>query len=63
MEKTYKRTSRYTPQEVKEKISNKLKGRRKPDSTKIKISQSMKEYWGNDNNFPDDYRHDGNNEV
>ena len=54
MEKEYKRTSRSVPQEVRTKISNSMKGIRKPESVKSKISQGLKRYWGNDDNFPDD---------
>ena len=59
MEKQYKRTSRSVPQDVRTKIANSLRGVSKSQSTKMKISDSMKKYWSNDSNFPDDIRHEG----
>ena len=60
MEKQYKRTSRIVKPEVRAKISQKLSGRSKPETTKMKISNGLKKYWGDDRNFPaDQERHEG----
>lgn len=60
MEKQYKRTSRLVKPEVRAKISQKLKGKRKPETTKTNISKGLKMYWNDDANFPDDVqRHEG----
>lgn len=49
----YKRQSKYPSEETKQKISAKLKGRCKSDVTKQRISDGLKHYWGNPNNFKD----------
>lgn len=49
----FKRQSKYPSEETKQKISAKLKGRSKSDVTKERISQGLKSYWGNPNNFRD----------
>jgi hypothetical protein len=55
MENTnYKRTSKSPSPETRQKISQSLKGRMKSDITKSKISDSLKQYWNNPSNFPDD---------
>lgn len=41
----YKRISREMPQCVKDKISQKLKGRKLSDETKLKISNGQKAAW------------------
>ena len=45
MEKNYKRQYRECPVEVRQKISAKMKGRKKSDMTKQRISMGMKDYW------------------
>lgn len=40
-----KRTQRKLSAEVREKISQGLKGRKHSDETKRKMSESMKKYW------------------
>lgn len=45
MEKNYKRQYRECPVEVRKKISAKMKGKKKSDMTKQKISMGMKDYW------------------
>ena len=45
MEKNYKRQYRECPDEVKKKISAKMKGRPKTDTHKQNISNGMKDYW------------------
>lgn len=54
MENNYKRTSKSPSPETRLKISQSLKGRMKSDITKSKISDSLKQYWNNPSNFPDD---------
>ena len=54
MENNYKRTSKSPSPETRQKISQSLKGRMKSDITKSKISDSLKQYWNNPSNFPDD---------
>lgn len=49
----YKRQSKYPSEETKQKISAKLKGRSKSDVTKQRISQGLRQYWNNPNNFSD----------
>ena len=55
----YKRTSKHPSDDTKAKISSALKGRAKSDSMRPKLSASMKAYWSDPNNFPDDYKEDG----
>ncbi len=55
----YKRTSKHPSDDTKAKISSALKGRAKSDSMRSKLSASMKAYWSDPNNFPDDYNDDG----
>ena len=50
----YKRTSRHPSDETRQRISQALKGRCKSSSHKQALSASLKDYWGDDNNFPDD---------
>ena len=50
----YKRQSRRPSEETKARISNSLKGVAKSTEHKQHLSQSLKNYWGNDNNFPAD---------
>lgn len=45
MEKTYKRQYREQSPETKQRISQALMNRPKPDSVKNKISDSLKNYW------------------
>lgn len=52
--KQFKRTSRHPSDATKMKISQALKGRSKGETTKVRISNGLKQYWGNDGNFPDD---------
>ena len=54
MENNYKRTSKSPSPETRQKISQSLKGRMKSDITKSRISDSLKQYWNNPQNFPDD---------
>ena len=54
MENNYKRTSKSPSPETRQKISQSLKGRMKSDITKSRISDSLKQYWDNPSNFPDD---------
>lgn len=55
MENTnYKRTSKSPSPETRQKISQSLKGRMKSDVTKGRISSSLKNYWNNPQNYPDD---------
>lgn len=51
---TYKRTSRHPSDETRERIRQSLVGRPKPEQVKQLISASMKAYWADDDNFPDD---------
>ena len=50
----YKRQSRRPSEETKARISNSLKGQAKSTEHKAHLSQSLKAYWGNDDNFPAD---------
>ena len=50
----YRRTSRHPSQETKELISQSLRGRPKDELWRQAISAGMFQYWGNDDNFPDD---------
>ena len=50
----YKRQSRHPSEETKNKTSQALKGRSKPEMVRQKISNSLKQYWSNDDNFPAD---------
>lgn len=50
----YKRQSRHPSEETKSKTSQALKGRTIPEIVRQKISQSLKQYWSNDDNFPAD---------
>lgn len=50
----YKRRTKKVPQDVRVKISQSLRNRGKSETTKERISNGMKEYWGNKANFPDD---------
>lgn len=50
----YKRTSRHQSQETKQKIAQALRGKGKSDTHKERISVSLKDYWKDDSNFPDD---------
>ena len=59
----YRRTSRHPSEETKAKISQSLRGRPKDDSWRQAISSGMINYWGDDNNFPDDYTDDGDGEI
>ena len=58
--KVYKRVSRHPSEDTKKKISDSLKGRNKSVEHAANISNGMKKYWGNPQNFPaDDERHEG----
>lgn len=50
----YKRTSKSPSQETRQKLSDALRGRHKSTHTRELISQSLKQYWSDANNFPDD---------
>ena len=50
----YKRQSRKPSEETKARISNSLKGVAKSTEHKQHLSQSLKRYWDNDENFPAD---------
>ena len=50
----YKRQSRRPSEETKARISNSLKGQAKSAEHKEHLSQSLKNYWSNDDNFPAD---------
>ena len=50
----YKRQSRKPSEETKARISNSLRGVAKSTEHKQHLSQSLKNYWGNDDNFPAD---------
>lgn len=52
----YKRQSRRPSEETKARISNSLKGQAKTTSHKEHLSQALKNYWHNDDNFPADKR-------
>jgi hypothetical protein len=54
MENTFKRQSRHPDEVVKKKISQAMKGKPKTDAHKAAISKSLRDYWGNDDNFPRD---------
>ena len=56
----YKRTSRHPSEETKELISQSLRGRPKDESWRQAISAGMVQYWGNDDNFPDDAQKNDN---
>ena len=50
----YKRQSRHPSDETRARISKSLSGVAKSAEHKQHLSQSLKNYWGNDGNFPDD---------
>ena len=50
----YKRVSRHPSEMTKNKTSQSLKGHTTPDHVRQLISQSLKAYWSNDDNFPAD---------
>ena len=50
----YKRQSRHPSDETRARISKSLSGQAKSAEHKSHLSQSLKAYWGNDNNFPAD---------
>ena len=50
----YKRQSRRPSEETKARISNSLKGQAKSTSHREHLSQALKKYWDNDDNFPAD---------
>ena len=50
----YKRQSRHPNETTREKTSQSLRGHSKPDHVRQLISQSLKRYWANDDNFPAD---------
>lgn len=50
----YKRTSRHPSDETKAAISRSLTGVAKSAEHRAHLSQSLKRWWSNDNNFPDD---------
>lgn len=52
----YKRQSRRPSEETKARISNSLKGHAKSTEHRAHLSQSLKKYWENDDNFPADKR-------
>jgi hypothetical protein len=43
--KDYKRTTRRMSLDTKKKISDALKGRKKPDDVRKRISKGLKKYW------------------
>lgn len=55
IKKNYKRTSRHLSEETKDKIRKAMTGIKKSDRHKKNISNSMKTYWNNPDNFPDDF--------
>ena len=60
MDKQYKRTSRSVSPEVRTKIADSLRGRKREESVKTAISNGLRKYWQDDANFPDDNpRHEG----
>ena len=50
----YKRTTKKLSPQTKQKISNSLRGRSKPASVRTAISNGLKQYYADANNFPDD---------
>ncbi len=61
---TFKRTSRHPSEATKQRISQSLKNRWQQqgfsDEHRGNLSSSLRNYWRNDNNFPDDTaRHEG----
>ena len=52
----YKRTSRHPSDQTRERISQALRGRPKDEDWRLAIGRSLRDYWRNDNNFPDDSR-------
>lgn len=50
----YKRTSRHPSDQTRERISQALRGRPKDEEWRMAIGRSLRDYWRNDNNFPDD---------
>lgn len=58
-----KRTSRHPSEATKQRISQSLKNRWQQqgfsDEHRANLSSSLRSYWRNDNNFPDDARHEG----
>lgn len=50
----YKRQSRYPSDETRARISKSLTGVAKSTEHKQHLSQSLKNYWGNSDNFPAD---------
>ena len=58
----YKRQSKYPSEETKRKISASMKSKNlhRSDITRQKISNGLRQYWGNPSNFPaDGERHEG----
>lgn len=50
----YKRQSRHPNDETRARISKSLTGVSKSTEHKQHLSQSLKQYWSNDDNFPAD---------
>ena len=59
----YRRTSRHPSEETRTKISQALLGRPKDEYWRQAISDGMINYWGDDNNFPDDQPKDDDGGV
>lgn len=57
----YKRTSRHPSDQTRERISQALRGRPKDEEWRMAIGRSLRDYWRNDNNFPDDSMGDESN--
>ena len=54
----YKRTSRHPSDETRQKISASLRGYVKSQEHCQHLSDSLKAYWADDKNFPDDSAND-----
>lgn len=50
----YKRTSRHPSERTRQLISQALSGKPKSETHKQALSTALKNYWGTDENFPDD---------
>ena len=56
---SYRRTSRHPSMSTRQKNSASLKGREVSVTTHQKLPDSLKAYWSDPNNFPDDIEGNG----
>lgn len=55
----FRRTSRHPSAYTRQKISSSLKGRVVSDETRQRLSDSLRAYWSNPDNFPADTEGNG----